>query len=183
MSAHIEWCPDPWLPWKSEAAFLEGCREAAGRGRKPAGTLYTYVCNSWESVKNGTFVPIKWVCCRAHVRKWALVMTSCLMQMAESRCVCTPAQQSMRTSNLREVHASRVSWLLLPSCSWLLYVLWHCHFALQVQVDEWCKENDSQTFCVFIFFIGPRVTGNLIERPPPPGGVSCLLCSLIKNRV
>jgi len=81
------------------------------------------------------------------------------------------------------VHAPHVSWLLLPSCSSLLYVLWHWHFALQVQVDEWCKENDSQTFCVFIFFIGSRVTGNLIERPPPPGGVSCLLCSLIKNRV
>ena len=51
--------------------------------------------------KKGVFgrAPPSW----ARVGKWALVMTSCLyarwMQMAESRRGCTPAQQSMCSSN------------------------------------------------------------------------------------
>ena len=53
--------------------------------------------------RNRIFIPRKGVCGRARVGKWVLVMTLCLyarwMQMAESRRGCTPAQQSMCSSN------------------------------------------------------------------------------------
>ena len=62
-----------------------------------------FLGNPWESVGNGIFVQRKGVCGRVRVGKWALVMTSCLyarwMQMAKSRRGCTPAQQSMYSSN------------------------------------------------------------------------------------
>ena len=62
--------------------------------------------NPWESLyknSNGIFVQRKGCCGKARGGKWALVMTSCLyarwIQMTESRRGCTPAQQSMISSN------------------------------------------------------------------------------------
>ena len=63
------------------------------RGSQPScGNTMTFPVILGESVEDGTFVPRKGVYCRAHVGKWALVMTSFLyargMQMAESRRDC-----------------------------------------------------------------------------------------------
>ena len=75
-----------------------------------------------------------------HVGKWALVMTLCLharwMQMAESRCIYTPAQQRMRSSNLFACTSSFsavVAKLLISrhaSCKKFLFLVQMFHFWL-----------------------------------------------------